>query len=436
MKILIVTNLYPPYYKGGYELRCAQVAEALHRSGHEVRVLTSAYGLPVSVLGDIQPRSEEICGVRVYRYLNQYEFKPQPVYRPGRLFRPKRELSDAQQFVRLLSSFQPDIVNWWSVYGLSKTLLPLPHLWGIPDVHWIEHWWMIREYGPAGNKAAVFWADIWDGNWGPRMCRPLFRWAGRRWEKRFEQEGIPTRRFPNQPRHVCFVSEYMRTLYREAGLEFPSSEVIYGGVPTDQFYEPVRPRHDILTPLRLLYAGQISPDRGLHTVVEAIGHMPRSLRSRAMLSIAGHNGSRYCMDIKATVQALGLTDCVSFLGRIPHESMPQLYKKHDVLVFPSIREEGLPLTVVEAMLSGCAVVTTGSGGAMEIAALAELPLFPKNDSLALGQILTQLVTHREQVPEIASRGQKIALQEFSFDRMMRRWSATLANVSDSSPRRR
>ena len=84
--------------------------------------------------------------------------------------------------------------------------------------------------------------------------------------------------------------------------------------------------------------------------------------------------------------------------------------------------------MVEAMLSGCAVVTTGSGRAMEIAALADLPLFPKNDSLALSQILTQLVTHRERVPEIASRGQKVALQEFTFDKMMERWSATLQRL--------
>jgi glycosyltransferase involved in cell wall biosynthesis len=315
------------------------------------------------------------------------------------------------------------------MYGLSKTLLPLPRSFGIPDVHWIEHWWMISEYGPAGEKAALLWAGIWDGNWGPRICRPLFRWAGRRWEKRFERERIPTRRFPNQPRHVCFVSEYMQTLHREAGLEFPSSEVIYGGVPTEQFYEPVRGPRDPSNPLRLLYAGQISPDRGLHTMVEAIGHMARGLRSRVSLSVAGHNGSRYGMDVKARVQALGLTDSVSFLGRIPHESMPEFYKKHDVLVFPSIREEGLPLTMVEAMLSGCAVVTTGSGGAMEIAALAGLPLFAKNDSLALSQILARLATHREQVPEIASRGQKIALQEFSFERMMRRWSATLERLN-------
>ena len=72
MKILVVTNLYPPYYRGGYEIRCAQVAEALHASGYDVRVLTSVYDLSLSRLGTIQPRSEEINGIRVYRWLHQY----------------------------------------------------------------------------------------------------------------------------------------------------------------------------------------------------------------------------------------------------------------------------------------------------------------------------------------------------------------------------
>ena len=47
MKILIVTNLYPPHYLGGYEVYCTQVAEALQRAGYQVRVLTSTYGCDV-----------------------------------------------------------------------------------------------------------------------------------------------------------------------------------------------------------------------------------------------------------------------------------------------------------------------------------------------------------------------------------------------------
>ena len=432
MKILMVTNLYPPYYRGGYEVHCAQVAEALRRSGHGVRVLTSVYGLPLSPLGNIQLRSEEINGVPVHRWLNQYVHDPQPVRRPWTLFQAKRELWDARQFLKILAEFQPDIVNWWNMSGLCKTLLPLPRSWGIPDVHSIDDRWMIHEYGAKGEKASAFWADLWDGNWGPEICHPLFRWVGRVWEKRIERERIPTRELSYCPSHVCFLSEYLRKLHREAGLEFPSSEVIYGGVQPGQFYEPVRAQRDMSEPLRILYAGQISPDRGLHIVVEAIGHLTPELRSRLALSVAGDGQARYFLEIKSRVETLGLKDRVSFLGKVPHAQMPRIYKGHDILVFASGRQEGLGFVMIEAMLAGCAVVTTGSGGAMEIAELADLPLFPNNDPVALSKLLTRLVTDRSEVTRVAARGQEVALREFGFNRMIERWIATLRRLHEGA----
>jgi glycosyltransferase involved in cell wall biosynthesis len=110
--------------------------------------------------------------------------------------------------------------------------------------------------------------------------------------------------------------------------------------------------------------------------------------------------------------------------------MPRIYEEHDVLVFPSIRDEGLPLTMVEAMLAVCAVLTTGSGGALEIATPADLPLFPKGDSVALSRLLARLVTHPEEVSRIAARGQEVALRDFSFDRMMKRWMTTLRQLHE------
>ncbi|WP_163360424.1 glycosyltransferase family 4 protein, partial [Klebsiella aerogenes] len=49
MRILFLTNLYPPVILGGYEIACAQTAEALKKRGHEVRVLTSWSHLPTPI---------------------------------------------------------------------------------------------------------------------------------------------------------------------------------------------------------------------------------------------------------------------------------------------------------------------------------------------------------------------------------------------------
>src|SRR5262249_15255212 len=47
MRILVLSNLYPPDFFGGYELGCRQAADALADAGHEVLVLTAAPRVPV-----------------------------------------------------------------------------------------------------------------------------------------------------------------------------------------------------------------------------------------------------------------------------------------------------------------------------------------------------------------------------------------------------
>jgi len=424
VRILVVSNLFPPYYRGGYELRCGQVAQALVRRGYTLQVVTSVYGVNRDGLrGD----PEDGAGVRVRRVLQQYAYPGRIIRRPWTYYQARDELADARAFMRIVREFQPDVINWWSLDGITQTLLPLAARLGVPDVHWIEDPWMIRNYGADGEKAAAFWRMIWEGAWGPPPLRPLLRLAGRWAESRAARAGLPTRQFPNRPRHVCFVSDYLRSYYSDHGLAFPSSEVIHGGVPVEEFLQPLRaPRPE--QPLRLLYAGQISPDRGLHCVVEALGALGPQHRSRVSLHVAGDNPTAYLDGIRKRVDELNLSAQVNFLGKVPHAEMRKVYGGADLLVFPSTRPEGLPLTMVEAMLSGCAVVSTGSGGAGEVATLSGQPMFPAEDHPALSRLLARLIQDRAEVHQVAARGQQVAMKEFTLDRMLERWISALHRI--------
>src|SRR4051812_38154383 len=44
MRVLVLSNLYPPNVVGGYERLCFDVASALAAQGHGITVLTSRYG--------------------------------------------------------------------------------------------------------------------------------------------------------------------------------------------------------------------------------------------------------------------------------------------------------------------------------------------------------------------------------------------------------
>jgi glycogen synthase len=421
MKILIVSNLYPPHYVGGYELRCSQVAEYLHGAGHEVRVLTSSTRLPVEGNGSGNRIAANDSAIRVDRWLRYYTWDHETSGRFYNLAMGKGQLLQARRFSQLVDEFQPDIVNWWNLEGLTKTILPIPAVRGIPDVHWVEDMWMVREYGVQGENEHLSWFNFWRGDWGPQISRRFVRRTLAVWERKVQREAIPTRPFPNQPLHVCFVSDFMRFEHLTAGLILPSSEVIYGGISAERFYMQRAASGFQDGRLRFLYAGYVEPNRGLHTIIEALGLLPQNLRERIELSVANSGLQRpepYVEDIKKRIEQLGLTKTVNFLGKFRHEEMPRVYRDHHVLVFASTRKEGLPMTMLEAMCAGCAVITTGSGGAIEIADIADLPIFPKDHPVALSRLIARLVLDRELVFQSAMRGQQLVLQNFTFARMM------------------
>ena len=67
----------------------------------------------------------------------------------------------------------------------------------------------------------------------------------------------------------------------------------------------------------------------------------------------------------AAMDEYGLHDDVIFPGWIPQEDMPALYRLADLFLFPSWYES-CSVALLEAMASGCAIVTSNTGGTPEI----------------------------------------------------------------------
>ena len=432
MKILVVSNLYPPHHQGGYELRCRQVCEYLKRCGHDVRVVTSSFEIAGEQHG-AAIRDDVENGIPVSRFLRQHRLDPrQPDGRLYNLDVIKRQITDATRFAAVLDAFQPDLVNWWNLEGVVKSILRMPDDRGIPRVHCIDDNWMIREFGARGDADVPFWLEFWDAKWGPRPLRPLVAAGLAPWERRVQSRGISTRPFRVPPAHFCFISEFRRSEYAQAGLEGDSSEVIYGGVSPQRFYQ-ARPAADYAAgPLRLLYAGYVDRRRGLHTIVEALGCMPARERNQFHLSVA-HAGpaapDEYVRSIHARLSQLGLTRQVTFLGRVSHDQMPQVYAANDVLVFASTYNEGMPMVMMEAMCAGCAVPNTGSGGAIELSERAGAPLFPKDHPFALSRLLLALERDRHWLAEVAHRGQQTVLRDFTIDQMLQKTHEAFTRVA-------
>jgi glycosyltransferase involved in cell wall biosynthesis len=132
-------------------------------------------------------------------------------------------------------------------------------------------------------------------------------------------------------------------------------EVVSNGIDTERF-TPEGPESELIDaegPV-VLFVGRFAegkrPWLAIEAFVEVLDEYPG-----AELYLCGDGELRG--DLKTQVTELGIEEAVTFLGHVPYEEMPKVYRSGDILILPS-RAEGVPRTVLEAMASGTAVVTS------------------------------------------------------------------------------
>jgi glycosyltransferase involved in cell wall biosynthesis len=185
-------------------------------------------------------------------------------------------------------------------------------------------------------------------------------------------------------RAVLCVSEALADAARVCGAR--NVRVVRNGVAI-----PERVGHEA-EPAEVLFAGRLSPEKGIDELVAATGGMN--------LVVAGDG------PLRASVP--------SALGFVPHTELEQLYARAAVVVLPSHRE-GLPLSVLEAMAHGRPVVASAVGGIPELVQDGVTGLLvPPGDVDALRSALERLLADpilrrrmgragRRRVAELCSR---------------------------------
>jgi glycosyltransferase involved in cell wall biosynthesis len=97
----------------------------------------------------------------------------------------------------------------------------------------------------------------------------------------------------------------------------------------------------------VLFVGRLVEGKRPGDAIEAVS---RLARENLKLYVVGDGPLRSEIEGEAG-------DAVEFLGQVPYEEMPAVYRASDALVLPS-RAEGVPRTVLEAFASGVPVVSS------------------------------------------------------------------------------
>lgn len=138
--------------------------------------------------------------------------------------------------------------------------------------------------------------------------------------------------------------------------------------------------------VHILFLGRIGERKGVPQLCDAMGNMKPIGHWRATIA-----GDGEVEETRARLAELGLTDRVQLPGWVGPDEVAALIASADVLALPSFAEN-LPVSVIEGMASGLAVVTTPVGAVEDIVTNEQNGLLvPPGDVVALTTALMRLV---------------------------------------------
>ncbi len=155
----------------------------------------------------------------------------------------------------------------------------------------------------------------------------------------------------------------------------------------------------------ILYVGSESPRKNLKRIIQALPLVQTEMDVHFVK--IGVPSEPYHSELRSLVRQLGLEDIVHFYGTISMEQLPFIYNLADVFVFPSLYE-GFGLPVLEAMASGCPVVTSDETSLPEVAGDAAEKVDPyDHESIANG--ILRVLSDNEYRQYLIQKGREQAL---------------------------
>lgn len=227
-------------------------------------------------------------------------------------------------------------------------------------------------------------------------------------------------------------SEFSRQdIVREFGVDAARIRIVYPGVDVELFEKKDAARDAAvkvkyaLADRFILYFGTLAEYKNVDTLIKAYARLPERLRKEVPLYITQKSDA-----LAALAQALGVAEQVRFLGFIPEEDKPAIYRLASVSAFLS-RLEGFGIPVVEAMAAGTPVIGSTCASVPEVIGDAGIKCDP-DDLEAISGLLERLITDDEFAEKMIAKG-KLRAREFTWDNSVKQLCTVIDEVIGGIP---
>lgn len=214
---------------------------------------------------------------------------------------------------------------------------------------------------------------------------------------------------------------------------------VFNGVNTT-YFKPINDRTVPSTnPLKILYVGRISPEKGIHVLLEAFEQVHQQFPD-VQLDLVGPQEvlpMGFLIDMDDDPQVLALErfypetewqqylrqwqqsrpagQQVNFLGNVKFYDLPEHYRNADLFVFPSVCNEAFGMPVAEAMATGLPVIVSDKGALPELAQHhAQGQVVPAHDANALAKAMVNLVKQSQLRQTMATENRQRAVVDFDW----------------------
>lgn len=308
---------------------------------------------------------------------------------------------------RAVKQVQPDVIH-----AHSSALNGLAGLWqakwsGLPLVYEVRAFW---------EDAAVDHGTATEHGLKYKVTKALETWVLRQADK------------------VTTICDGLRQDMISRGIASDKITLIPNAVDIDKFEVLTDPDIELQHSLSLQgkkvlgFIGSFYGYEGLSLLVNALASEQLSELPLHLLLVGGGPQEQA---LQAQVKSLGLSERVTFVGRVPHDQVSRYYSLIDLLVFPRLSmrltETVTPLKPLEAMAQSKLVLASDVGGHQELISDGQTGfLFKAGDCTALAGAIHTCLEAESQWPEIWQNG-------LTFVRQQRNWAVSVANYQQVYP---